>query len=308
MSKLITERVFDYLETLRDAIDLPVEQSQSVVDEVSDDLRRHIQRRIEEGASEEEAVEAALAELGPAEQLGRQMKAEIPPFPTSQIRLLRKVGAFLLAMLLGWFLWNIRAWEYGFSWWRAIAVLSITLPLMLLVWPDVVWRRNWLFRWLPSALVFLFCMLAMTVGVQTEYVDGEPTRTPLLSLNTVRLVITLAFVCLSAYLVAMMQQRRQRIGAIVAAIIVVAAIEVPYLVEETYWHGRLRTIQQQLETAKSSGGSYPLADELSGVEHDGFRYQPGPQGERYTLIWDRSLNSHFALGYSSDRDDIWVLD
>jgi hypothetical protein len=42
---------------------------------VNADLRRHIQDRIDAGASEEEAVEAALAELGSAERLGQQMKS-----------------------------------------------------------------------------------------------------------------------------------------------------------------------------------------------------------------------------------------
>ena len=39
------------------------------------DLRWHIQDRIDAGVSEEEAVEAALAELGSAERLGQQLKS-----------------------------------------------------------------------------------------------------------------------------------------------------------------------------------------------------------------------------------------
>ena len=308
MTNLISGRILGYLDALRTSLDLPAEQSQPVVDEVSADLMGHVQRHIEAGATEEDAVAAAITELGPPHQLGAQMKSAIPPLPAAGIRNLRKTAAIMLGLAMLWFLWNIRAWDYGFSWGRVVAFLSVTLPIILVVWPDIVWRQDWMFRFFPTALVLVGCFLMMTVGVSTEYVNGEATTEPLISLNVARIGICVAFASLSFYLLWMVQRRQQRIAAVSLVLIVVAAIEIPFLVEESYWTQRLNVVQQSLEEAKAADGAYPSDVSFLNGKHIGFLYRPTRRGEQYTLIWDRVLNGHFALGFSSEGNRVWVLD
>ncbi|MGI9473158.1 MAG: permease prefix domain 1-containing protein [Rubripirellula sp.] len=308
MANLISDQVIGYLDTLRDSLDLPSWQTQPIIDEVSADLRGHVQRHVDAGIQEEDAVSAAIAEMGPPAELGRQMKAAIPPLPNSNVRMLRRIVAVVLGLGLFWLLWNIRAWDYGFSMGRVVAVVSVALTMILLVWPDIIWRGNWLYQGLPTMLVLGGSFLAMTVGTSTQFVDGQPVKEPMISIDAMRIGLCVAFVCLAIYLLGMIQQRRQRVVALTFVLLGVAAIEIPFLVEEYYYNRRLDLVKQTLEAAKQSGGTYPLDDGVLSDQFAEFRYGASPKGEKYTLIWNRPLSPHFGLGYASEGDRMWVLD
>ena len=60
MSNLISDQLLTYLESLEQALRLPPEQTRPVIDEVRADLLAHIQRHVDQGQEESQAVTLAL--------------------------------------------------------------------------------------------------------------------------------------------------------------------------------------------------------------------------------------------------------
>jgi hypothetical protein len=80
MNETSREKVDRFVRSLEEALGGSPGQAQGVVAEVRTDLESHIRRGREQGMSDAEAVDRALAEMGDPQQLAQRVRREIPPF------------------------------------------------------------------------------------------------------------------------------------------------------------------------------------------------------------------------------------
>ncbi len=316
MSRLISDQLLTYLESLEQSLRLPPEQARAVVDEVRADLLAHIQRSVEQGHEERQAVALAIEEMGPADELAAQMRGAIPPLGNYNIRVLRRAAAMFLTLLLLWGFWHVRAMDFGFSIPRAVSCGVLLTPVALLVWPDVIWRKNWMFTVVPTGAIFLAVMFAMSAGQTTESVilldpHAVPEISDVRDESTAGLAGYLVLGLLSAltaYLFTQIQRRRQRWLAIGFSLLVVVVIEGPYAVEEYRYGRQLQQFQLSLQALRDESGSYPTKADMRTLETRSFRYRVQADGDVYSLYWKRPLNPGYAIGYSSKDNRMWIND
>ncbi|HBE68305.1 MAG TPA: hypothetical protein DDW52_09180 [Planctomycetaceae bacterium] len=306
MTKLISESVLGYLDSLEQSLNMTPESSRLIIEEVREDLRAHVKSHVHRGLDEEQAVFAALKEMGPPEELAKQMRAVIAPQSNTQIRWLRRIGGIVFVLFAFWMSWHLRAWNYGTSWKLLLGITSVSLPVFLLIWPDVIWRRNWMFSAIPTVVALFLGAMVLTLGQSSTQDISLATPELSISLDVQRYMLLTIFSAQTTFLLAMVQRRRQRIASVVLTAMVVAAIELPFVLEEQYHALRLEDARNRLEAIKVEDGEYPTDQELQTDEFPGFRYVVN-DGE-YSLMWNRWLCQHFALGYSSDGRPMWVLD
>ncbi|QEG41964.1 permease prefix domain 1-containing protein [Roseimaritima ulvae] len=316
MSKLISEQLLQYLETLERSLRMPPEQARPVVDEVRDDLLTHVQRRVERGQDESQAVAAAIEEMGPPEQLAAELRVTMPPMGHASVRVLRRAAAIFLTMFLLWVGWHVRAMDFGFSLPRAVAYGVLLTPIALLIWPDLIWRKNWMFTVVPTVVIFFLSVLVMSVG-QTTYtvMEIDPQAAPVIpdvrkpsGGGIVGYSVLGMLLALTVYLFSQIQRRRQRWLAFGFSLLLVAAIEGPYAVEEYRYSQQLRQTQASLQTLKDERGSYPAEVPLEFLATPAFHYNSQADGTVYSLFWDRPLSPGYAIGYSSQDNRMWIND
>lgn len=325
MAKLISKQVIDFLDSLECALQLPSEQSRRIVDEVRADLSEHIQRFVEKGNDEETAVALALDEMGSPDELARHMSAAVPPLNGPAVRLLRRSLTVLLTLLIAWIFWDYRANCYGFSFTRALAIGMVFLPIVLLTWPSVIWRSNWMFSVLPSAAIFIVIILLMSTGQSssTTLIISPDTPGPVPSypadprdgivVSATGYTILGLLATLTIYLMAMMQRKRQRIAAIFAAMLLVAFAEIPYAFEEHHYAARLDQIRTKLGAYRNEHRAYPTEDQFkanqeSNQEAKSFRYHIHPSSDDYYVYWTRPLSRGYSLCYTSNNHQMWIND
>lgn len=306
MAKLSAEQVQDYLDRFRSSLRLSSDQSQAIVDEVRDDLLAHVRRLVEKGTDESAAVALAIEELGPPEELARQIKMEVPPLNSPAVRAIRMLGTVALAALFAYVCWDFRANVYGFSWVRPLAMVSLFLSLVLITWPGIMWRKNWMFTAIPAGCVLLLTLFMMTLGASQTVSGLAPA--PRLSYLIGYAILGL-MTALTIYLLAMMQRRRQQIAALGLALLLVALIELPYAWEESRFASQLQQMQAYLERVHQQNGAYPEKNQLDGQPvAAAFHYSMNPDGSGYNLYWSRPINSGYALCYGSQGDRFWIND
>ncbi len=316
MAKLVSQQVQDYLEALRTALRRTPEQSSLIVDEIRSDLFDHAQRLVDEGRDEPAAVAEALAELGPPEELARRITNEVPPWNSLAIRLTRQLFTIGLGLFLAWVAWHSRADTFGFSWIRAVGLATLFLPIVLIIWPGVVWRKNWMFSAIPAGCILVAAFLVISLGLSSQSVqmiDLENPPVPVSNqdaiLSLVQYTLLLLFAGLTIYLLLMMQRWRQRWWAIGTALMLVTLIELPYAWEERQFTQRLEQMKGYLATAYKQQGSYPTEPQLGNrPDANAFRYHVAPDGTNYSLFWTRPLSSGYELAYSTKRDAVWIID
>lgn len=319
MSNLISDQLLTYLESLEQALRLPPEQARPVVDEVRSDLLAHVQRYVDQGQEESQAVTLAIEEMGPADELAAQMRAAIPPLGNYNIRVLRRAAAMFLTLLLLWVFWHVRAMDFGFSIPRALACSVLLTPVALLIWPDVIWRKNWMFTVVPTVVIFLLVFVAMTMGQQTDSMMViDPNAVPEAgeisdirdesTADVVGYLVLGLLVALTIYLFTQIQRRRQRWTAIAFSLLAAVSIEAPYAVEEYRYGRQLAQLQDQLQLWEDKGGTYPSDDGFASLDNGMFHYWSQPDGSGYNLFWDRPLNPGYAICYSSKNNRMWIND
>jgi len=317
------EQVNDFLGKLGEALKDSASQRAEILDEVRTDLDEHIMRFQEEGCSEDEAVTAALAEMGNPYELAHDIRREIPPFGGPAVTTIRYIAASGIMLWLALLAWGIRAWTNGAEGTGALlAVILFHLPIILFLWPRIVWRRNWLFGLIPAGLAFLVVVLLSVAARQTELqytfpeTEQEVAALQLVNQETaeqfatygILLLVTLAVI--TVILLLAMQQRSQRRRAVLALVVALAVVEVPYQVEELVFRQDRDQVRAYLEATRKETGSWPTDDEIRnhGPRMRGKNPHVSVTPDDYWIYWSRPLRSGFALHYSSQDNRVRVQD
>ena len=162
------------------------------------------------------------------------MRAPLPPFePDAWIVYARRAATMLLAGWAIWLLWSIRSWDYGDRFGLFSMFACATLPIVLLVWPGIVWRANVLFSTTTALLVLALASLVTFGSTSTEIVYelteldrvSEAPPEPLVDLQTLSALLALAF---AALVLSLVQQRAQRRWIALGTLAVLLAIELPH--------------------------------------------------------------------------------
>lgn len=286
-----------------------------IIAEVRADFEAQVERLCAEGMGEAEAIGRALEQLGNPYELAHHIRAERAPLPGRGMRILRMAATFVVITWTLLMLWALRPGAYGSGGVAVtLGVAMFHLPVILLLWPGIVWRRNWLFGLLPAALglIALVFMSAGGVSQTSEIViqlEGSadlasvPAQIPDSSkqinrLLLIRVTLFLSFGSACVILFLMMQQRAQRRRAVGLLIAGLLLAELPFQIEE--W--RFRVGRDHLTS--QSGAPEQAAEELS----PRYRYRPDSDENDFFLSWSRPISPGFALCYGSERDETWVID
>jgi hypothetical protein len=314
------DRIDKFLLTLEKALGNPRKQAKGVVEEVSADLHAHVSRHISEGRSEDEAVEKALGEMGNPYELAHQVSQEIPPFGGTAVTVFRYVAASGIIVWLLMLMWLFRAWSYSFS--GLAVVVSTTflhLPVILLLWPRIIWRKNWLFGLIPAGMAFVL-VLFLSFGGQESSVElvntpqpGEEFVPPAAKAEPLFPIYYLIFAAAAVVVLCLylsIQQKFQRRIVLLALVLPIALIEAAFQLEEhVFRQDRDRTLEYFESTFRKTE-SYPTEEEF---QSDGPNLRAAYWIVRYSdddfsLFWSRPLSSGFSLAFSPNKDEIWVQD
>lgn len=145
MSSVGREKVEEFFKQLEDSFSGSEEQAQEISEELRSDFDEHLKRFEGEGRSEDEAVELALAEMGNPYELGHKMRQEVPPFAGKAATIIRYLLSAGLIVWLLFFLWVMRGWDYGFQSFPYALFGFLHLPVIMLLWPKIIWKKNWMF-------------------------------------------------------------------------------------------------------------------------------------------------------------------
>lgn len=268
----ILKRSDDFLCEFRKALKLPSPQADKIVDEVSADLLDHVRDHTAKGMSEAKALDVALEDLGDPVALARTISETAKPEVAPWLTPLRYLAVGVLGLWAIYFLWNIRAWNYGFSPLTTVVGLAFHLSILLLIWPKCVWRKNWLFGLIPAGISLLILIILCVMGTSSA---GD--RSSFL-IGTVPL-------CVLIFLILNLQRRRQRIVVIAVAVLVVSLVEIPFLVEESNFRKIRDSAQASFDESRQAA-----------------------DGETFSIHWSRPLSPEFSICYSAAEDKIWIND
>jgi hypothetical protein len=286
MTKSTHSRIEDFLATLRTALNGAGGRPDDIVEEVRADLIDLIDRHRSQGASDEEAVSRALQSMGDPHELAHHVRREVPPFGGLVASTIRYALAGVVIIWTLLFLWNFRALSYGAAGLATtIGVALFHLPVVLLLWPRMVWRKNWLFGLIPAGIAFvvaLFLAGGGVTGTGHDPLDSQishslssamssgvagPEQVPLDSPPAIvepegpSLPAILAFgaaVLASGVLLVAMQQVRQRRWVIVAALIPILLVEIPFQIEESFFRREVEKARAHPENGGNLNWGRPL--------------------------------------------------
>ena len=321
----LLERFETYLDRLDRSLTVSAPKKREIVDEIRSDLLAQVKRHQGAGKSEAEAVDLALEEMGDPNELAHSLSEVVPPLSTGPVKVLRILAAGGLIAWTLYLLWNIRAWTYGVSPGISAGLIAFHLSLILLVWPGIIWRRNWLFGLVPAGICLVLFLVLQVVGMSqtssqvtipieispegevqapAEAISPEPPESPIPpALGYSVLVGLLGATALLFYL---MQRPRQRRVAIVAALLALLFIEGYFFLDEVRFR-KERDRLLELVSQPHPGDGGPLEESELG-ERPGVRINLSPGQDAFTLFWARPLASGYSLCYSSETDRHWVND
>lgn len=302
------KRVVDFLERFERSLRIASDRRRAAVEEVRADLVAHIEHHAAKGCEQAEAVDRALEEMGDPDTLAHQIVAAAPAFNHPALRVTRYILTVLVAGGFAWLAFELRAWRYGTSVAGLLATGSVFLTLVLLLWPGVVWRRNWLFSFVPAVVILLLAMAMMSVGTEQATTLGE-AQSPAPDRSVIPYVLLAALSALVVYLLVMIQRPKQRLIAAALGLLLPVAIELPYKIEESRYEQAVDQAATVLEDYRAEHQSYPEADidAVTQVESLGFHYWANEQRDGYSLLWDRPLSPEFALGIDHQANR-WIND
>jgi hypothetical protein len=224
-------------------------------------------------------------------------------------------------------------------------VLLFHLPFVMLLWPRIVWRKNWLFGLIPAGLAMILALIMNFMGTTqqsteiqmpiqpTEAVqtgvgeEAEPIVPEVLEVSIPRLpngplvredappmrntvMITTALVVVMAVMLLAMQQRSQRRMMLLILLIGVGGIEVTFQIEEYLFRKDRVAIHDYVAGYVEKEGAFPDVEQFKSAGLDltsnGARYRPGENA--FSVFWDRPLSSGFAIVFSSDSNGVRIQD
>lgn len=320
------DRINDFLSEFRQALGQPGGRREDTIAEVRADLEAHIEHHRSAGKSQTDAVDLALTQMGDPLELARQVRREASPFDGPVLTGTRFAAAGALILWLLAMLWFIRAGTYGLDGFTAtLGITLLHLPLILLVWPRIVWRKNWLFGLIPAGIAFGIALFLAVGGTESRVEFSIPIPTageeavdqaqmdaiqnavgveePLPSPAAKALFAVAGGI--TVFLLVAMQRRTQRRTALVAMVFGMALVEVPFQIEELLFRREIQKARDQVQASEPSPGvTVPL--------------QPGDKPRRgdlkildgrFILTWSqRPLSPSNAIIFDSVDDRIRVQD
>ena len=320
----VEQRVQAFFASLEKALGGPHEQSDAVQAELRADLEAQVGDAVAAGGDRDAAWSDALQAMGEPEALARSMRGALPPsMPRTWVRNLRIIGAGLVVAWTMTILFQFRSWDYGIDLRMTAIVLGVHLPLVLLLWPGVIWRWNPLFH-TGSSLTFIFGLLLLeawarnttsTHGLGAELaVAGEASEAgaaaaPLLPSWEWSDLVPWLFGALVVLTFWLMQRRRQRWQALALTVGLVAPIEAVYQIEEGFFRAEAQHAAAWVEARYEERGVLPTREEFA-QEYEArwlsrLTYYPtkgtDPDGSpTWSLHWARATQHSSGLGYHSD--------
>ena len=329
----VEQRVQAFFASLERALGGPHEQSDAVQAELRADLEAQVGDAVAAGADRDAAWRDALAAMGEPEALARSMRGALPPsMPRAWARNLRMIGAGLVVAWTVSVFCSFRSWSYGIDLRFASIVLGVHLPLVLLLWPGVIWRWNPLF-YTGSSLTFLFVLLLVEKGMSAvpvtpityELEESEElavagaangagsAAAPMLTgwdwWDVLPWLLAGLFAGLIALTFWMIQRRRQRWLALACTIGLMAPVETVYQVEEGLFRAEAQHAAAWVDARFEERGRLPTSEEFA-QEYEArwlsrLYYFPGegtdPDGSpSWSLQWSRATARSCELGYHSD--------
>lgn len=317
-------RVQAFFGSLERALGGPNEQSDAVQAELRADLEAQVRDAVAAGTGRDAAWSTALESMGEPAALAAAMRGSLPPAPPRPwLRNLRMIGAGLVAVWALSILFHWRSTDYGMDVRMTLLLLGAHLPLVLLLWPGLVWRWNPLFS-TGASVVFVLLLVALEVWSRSTPVTdqlgaGVALATPGegAALNTVAPqrvfgaidLVPIAFAGLIVAMFALLQRRRQRWLAIAWTVALLAPIEAVHQVEEGLFRAEARHVTAWIQDRWAARGRLPSGEEF---EQD---YQPrwlsqlhyyptdrsNPDGSPgWMLHWSRATERSHELLYRSD--------
>jgi hypothetical protein len=307
------EKLNIFIRSLHEAIGKRGRQSEEILGEVRADLEWHVQRFQAKGRSEDEAVDLALGEMGNPYELAHKMLREIPPFGGKRLTFIRYITASALILWTLFVLWYFRAGIYGFSPLGVAAIVLVHFPVILLVWPRVVWRKNWMFGLIPAGLGLLAVVFMNFTGIGME---ASPAQAPVVGSSEINqpspvlIPVAVALGITATALLRFMQQRSQRRWAIIALFLGVVSIESMFQCEELFFRVDRKHIREYIETFVHEHGTYPADDVVKseGPKLKSSNYEIHVEGKDFNLYWSRHLSPGHSIAYSSKADSVVVMD
>lgn len=294
-----SDQIEHFLSRLELQLRLPKHRKQEVVDELRSDLLTQKAAHMAAGKTQQEAQTRVLESLGDPDSLASELSSTVAPSSGGAIRIIRYLVACGIIVWGGMMMWTLRAWSYGFSPLTTGGILALHLALILVVWPGIVWRSNWLYGLVPAAICVAILIALNTAGVSsTTTIDldapAAAASTDHDSSNNRGTAVLAAFVAIAVYLMVAIQPRRQRIRVVVLALLAFALVEVSFLLEEM----KFRADRDQLELAVQNGEDLTERKDVRITD----------SGEHLSLFWERKLCPGFAIAYSSETGKVWVND
>ena len=333
----VEQRVKTFFDSLEKALGGPHEQSDAVQAELRADLEAQVREAVAAGTDRGLAWARALEELGDPETLARSMKGALPPsMPRTYARNLRMIGAGLVAVWALTLLFSFRSWDYGIDLRMTLALLGVHLPLVLLLWPSVVWRWNPLF-YSGSSLAFIFALALLEfwfrnttitydvspgselmTEAQSVASDALPTvpTVPTVPTWTLADLIPVAFAGLIVLTFWLIQRRRQRWIALAWTLGLMAPIEAVYQVEEGLFRAEAQHAAAWVGARLEARGALPTSEEfdkeyeprwLSRLHYYTKKGSDPGGSPSWALHWSRATQRSSELGYHSDGR-IWGND
>ena len=325
MNNTNREKIDEYLASLEEALGRPGAQSAGILDEVRGDLETHVDRSVEKGLSEDEGVALAISEMGNPYELAHQMLREIPPFGGGVTTVVRYAAASAVILWTLALLWLMRPGVYGVHPILYVIVVMLHLPAILLIWPRIVWRKNYLFGLIPAGIALVVAMAFSFSGTRDTSIEiplppaGETlpaAQLPAIPLpehqpeETRGIWVAVVLVLIGVILLMAMQRRSQRRAVIVAMLVGIGSIEAAFQGEEWIFRQDQENVRQFLEASFRENGSYPTEEAVrdAGPEVRSDHLMLRPNGDAFTMFWRRPLSRGHAIVYSSGDGKIRIQD
>lgn len=313
-----------YLSDLGAALKVSDWQKEKILAEVRSDIESMVEKFELDGKGDR-SVSLALDEFGNPYEMAHHMKKEVPPHDGMGLSVVRYILAGIAMLWTIIFLWNIRPWNYGFSWGSPLIGL-MHIPFVLLLWPRIIWRKNWLYGVIPPVIALIaFWLIAFsgqksetTVGAFETNAAGELIVVePVIEIqnggaisSNEQMIFTLILLSILVALILAMQQSKQRWIVSVSVVLLFGIIEIAYYAEEMRFKEDLENVKIYVASQVEQNGQYPgeldLADTVPNLNNKSALYRSTESG--YTLFWPRPLSRGNSIYYSSESDTIDVQD
>lgn len=322
----VDQRVQEFFANLERALGGSNEQSDAIQAELRADLEAQVRDVVAAGTDRDLAWNEAIEAMGEPYALGYSMRGALPPAPPRPwLRNLRMIAAGLVASwaLCALFVW--RSADYGFEPRMMLILLGLHLPLVLLLWPGLVWRWNPLFS-TGAAVVFGVLLVILEVWARNTAITyefgvevglatpGEGAAPGAVVAETAwGLVdaIPIAFAGLIVVMFTLLQRRRQRWFALALTMGLLAPIEAVHQVEEGLFRAEARHAAAWVQARVAERGGLPNSEEF----HE--EYEPrwlshlhyyttgerNPDGSpEWILHWQRATQRSHELLYTSNGE------